>query len=213
MKHIIIVNAGPRKGWNTDRLLNKAAEGARAEGAEVEIIDLYRLEKFTGCVACFGCKTEGHLGKCVCRDGLLPVLEKIRAADGLVVGTPHYLGDATAAFRALFERLIFPLITYKAEPRSYADRKIPVLFVMTHNAPEGAYAALAERYQGMLNSFIGPTKTLLAGETLQVDDYDKYGWTMFDPAARKARHDAVFPRLEEKACALGAAMACGEWEE
>ena len=113
MKHIAVVNAGPRKGWNTDRLLVKAAEGARSEGAEAEIIDLYRLEKYTGCVSCFGCKTEGRLGRCVCRDGLAPALEKIRAADGLVLGSPVYLGEVTAACRALLERLIFPLITYK----------------------------------------------------------------------------------------------------
>ena len=213
MKNIIVVNAGPRKGWNTDRLLTKAAEGARSEGAQAEIIDLYRLEKFTGCVSCFGCKTEEHLGRCVCRDGLAPALEKIRAADGLVLGSPVYLGEVTAVCRALLERLIFPLITYKTEPRSYAERRVPALFVLTHNAPEGACAPLAERYKGMLGAFVGPTKTLVAAETLQVDDYGKYNWTMFDPAARKARHEAVFPGLEQEAFSLGAAMARGEWED
>ena len=212
MKKIIVVNAGPRKGWNTDRLLTRAAEGARSAGAEAEVFDLYKLEKFTGCVSCFGCKTDGHLGECVCRDGLAPVLEKIRTADGLILGSPVYIGEVTAACRALFERMIFPLITYKTEPRSYAARKIPALFVLTHNAPEGACAALAERYRGMLGAFIGPAKTLVAAETLQVDDYGKYDWTMFDPAARKARHDAVFPGLEEEAFSLGADMARGDWE-
>ena len=32
MKRIVIVNAGPRKGWNTDILLNEAAKGAEAAG-------------------------------------------------------------------------------------------------------------------------------------------------------------------------------------
>ena len=31
---IIIVNAGPRKGWNTDTLLTEAAKGAESAGAE-----------------------------------------------------------------------------------------------------------------------------------------------------------------------------------
>ena len=57
-KKIIAVNAGPRKGWNTDTLIAEAAKGAEAAGALVEKFDLYRLEKFTGCIPCFGCKKE-----------------------------------------------------------------------------------------------------------------------------------------------------------
>ena len=213
MKHIIIVNAGPRKGWNTDILLNKAAEGVRSEGAEAEIIDLYRLGKFTGCVSCFGCKTEGHLGHCVCKDALHEVLEKIDSADGLVLGSPNYLSEVTSACRALFERLIFPRITYKKEPRSYTERRIPALFILTHNAPDGAYAELVKRYEGMLGAFIGPARSLTAGATLQVDDYDRYGWTQFDPEERRARRETVFPGIEKEAFALGAAMVRGDWEE
>ena len=211
MKHIIIVNAGPRKGWNTDLLLNKAAEGLRSEGAEAEIIDLYRLEKFTGCVSCFGCKTEGHLGHCVCRDALHEVLEKIDAADGLVLGSPNYLGEVTAMCRALFERLIFQRLTYKKEPRSYAERQIPVLFILTHNAPQGSYDELVKRYAGMLGAFVGPAKSLTAGATLQVNDYSRYGWDQFDPEERKARRETVFPEVEKEAFRLGAAMARGDW--
>ena len=56
---IIAVNAGPRKGWNTDTLIEKAMEGAREAGAEVEKFDLFRLEKYTGCISCFGCDSRG----------------------------------------------------------------------------------------------------------------------------------------------------------
>ena len=44
-KKIIAVNAGPRKGWNTDTLITEAARGAESVGAEVERFDLFRLEK------------------------------------------------------------------------------------------------------------------------------------------------------------------------
>ena len=44
-KKIVAVNAGPRKGWNTDILVTEAAEGAKSAGAEVERFDLYRLGK------------------------------------------------------------------------------------------------------------------------------------------------------------------------
>ena len=44
-KKIIAVNAGPRKGWNTDTLITEASRGAEAAGATVERFDLFRLEK------------------------------------------------------------------------------------------------------------------------------------------------------------------------
>ena len=58
MKKIIAVNAGPRKRWNTAQTVNAAAEGAREAGAEVEVINLFDLKEYSGCVSCFGCKTE-----------------------------------------------------------------------------------------------------------------------------------------------------------
>ena len=218
MKKIVAINCSPRSGWNTAALVREAARGAEAMGAEVQIIDLYQLEKFTGCVSCFGCKLPEHLGKCICRDGLAPVLEAIRSADGLILGSPNYLGDVTAGFRALFERLIFQSLTYKTEFRSYNQKQIPVLMIMTSNASADFYArigydAMLKRYQGSLGTFVGPTKILISSDTLQVRDYSRYSWTMFDPEHKKQRHETVFPEDKKKAFALGERMATGTWEE
>ena len=43
-KKIVVVNAEPRKGWNTDTLLTEAARGAQERGAEILRFDLFRLE-------------------------------------------------------------------------------------------------------------------------------------------------------------------------
>ena len=91
-KKIIAVNASPRKGWNTDTLVTEAMKGAESAGAAVEKFDLFRLEKYTGCISCFGCKREKFKGHCICRDGLTEVLDAIRTADGLILGSPNYLG-------------------------------------------------------------------------------------------------------------------------
>ena len=99
-KKIVAVNASPRKGWNTDTLVTEASKGAESAGAEVIRFDLYRLEKYTGCISCFGCKREKNKGRCICRDGLTPVLDAIREADGLIIGSPNYLSELTASFRA-----------------------------------------------------------------------------------------------------------------
>lgn len=42
-KKIVVVNAGPRKGWNTDTLLMEAARGAEVAGAEIVKFDIFKL--------------------------------------------------------------------------------------------------------------------------------------------------------------------------
>lgn len=49
-KRIVAVNAGPRMGWNTETLISEASKGAESVGAVIERFDLFRLEKYTGCI-------------------------------------------------------------------------------------------------------------------------------------------------------------------
>ena len=123
----------------------------------------------------------------------------------------------TAGFRALFERLIFQSLTYKTEFRSYNQKQIPVLMIMTSNASGDFYAQIGydqmlQRYQGSFNTFVGPTKILISSDTLQVKDYSRYNWTMFNPEHKKERHEKVFPEDKKKAFALGEQMVSGAWE-
>ena len=92
----IILNASPRKNWNTAKLLKSAAEGALSTSAEVEYIDLYDLS-FTGCRSCMLCKRKG-VERCHCywKDDLSPIIDKVFSADTLLIGTAIYLGRPTS---------------------------------------------------------------------------------------------------------------------
>ena len=210
-RKIVVVNAGPRTGWNTDTLLKEAARGAESEGAEILRFDLFRLERYTGCISCFGCKKEKFKGHCICRDALTPVLDAIRESDGLIIGSPNYLSEMTASFRALYERLIFQNLTYTMEAPCCNERPIPVLLFMTSNAPDTGYLSLLQNYQQVLTNFVGPTEFFVSGDTLQLRDYSKtdWQWTMFDPQAKQRRHESVFPQECRKAYELGAALVTG----
>ena len=208
-RKIVAVNAGPRKGWNTETLITQASKGAEEAGAQVQRFDLFRLEKYTGCISCFGCKKERFKGHCICRDGLTPVLDAIREADGLIIGSPNYLGELTASFRALYERLIFQNLTYNVETPCCNDRMIPVLLIMTSNAPDTYYAQLLENYRQTLSRFVGPARVLVSGNTLQLKDYGKtdWEWTLFDPEDKRIRHETVFPQECKKAFEMGKELA------
>lgn len=207
-KRIIAVNAGPRTGWNTETLISEASEGAVSAGAEVERFNLFKIEKYTGCISCFGCKKERFKGHCICKDGLTPVLDAIREADGLIIGSPNYLGNLTASFRALYERLIFQNLTYNVQSPCCNEHPIPVLLIMTSNAPDTMYGNLMAGYQQTLNRFVGPTEVLVSGDTLQLRDYSKtdWEWSMFDPQAKMRRHETVFPEEMKKAYEMGAEL-------
>ena len=205
---IIAVNAGPRVGWNTDTLINEAIKGAESAGASVEKFDLFRLERYTGCISCFGCKKDKFKGQCICRDGLKPVLDAIRSADGLIIGSPNYLSELTASFRALYERLIFQNLTYNKDNPCCNEHPIPVLLIMTSNAPDTYFTDMMENYRQTFCRFIGPTEVFISGDTLQLKDYTKtdWPWSIFDPAAKLIRHDTVFPQECAKISAMAAKL-------
>ncbi len=101
--HVLAVNGSPRKNRNTAQLLNHALEGARSQGATTELIHLWDID-FRGCSSCFTCKRIGDKGYGICsmKDGLKPVLDKIREVDGLILGSPVYYFSVLGACGALW---------------------------------------------------------------------------------------------------------------
>ena len=84
-----------------------------------------------------------------------------------------------------------------------------MLLIMTSNAPDDSYRPLLDNYRQTLSGFVGPTNVFVSGETLQLKDYSKtdWEWTMFDPEARKKRHETVFPEECKRAYEMGAELA------
>ena len=117
---IMAFNGSPRrKKWNTVTLLEHALEGARSQGAEVELVQLYAL-RHSGCVSCFSCKRLDRKadGVCAVMDDLTPVLERVREADALIIGSPVYYGTESSGTRALLERLCFPYNRYARDRKT-----------------------------------------------------------------------------------------------
>ncbi|MDR0450696.1 MAG: flavodoxin family protein [Treponema sp.] len=207
------VNGSPRKGWNTFLLVQEALKGAASRGAETELVNLYELG-FSGCLSCFECKRKGgpSLGRCALRDGLAPVLERIASCDLLVLGSPIYVGEVTAAVRAFIERLTFQYVTYRNDGSTFNTRRIPVVLIYTMNIaepsiPGAGYDVKFKFYENRFNHLIGPARTIVSTETWQVSDYSKFEMSMFDGEAREKRRKEQFPRDLQKAFAAGAELS------
>jgi multimeric flavodoxin WrbA len=214
---VMAFNGSPRKkNWNTITLLKKALEGAASVGAETELIQLYSLN-FSGCISCFSCKKISRKGDGICavRDDLTSVLDRVKNADTLIIGTPVYYGTESASTRALLERLCFPYKDYSKNMKSLFPRRINTALIYTMNVSEELLKMLGyDRHFGVtrmnLEMHFGACELLLSTDTLQYSDYDKYESEMFDGKAKVKRHAEVFPEDCKRAFELGVRMASGQ---
>jgi len=119
---ILGVMGSPRIGGNTDVLMDRALEGARAAGAETEKVVLDQLE-INPCRDCEGCAVDGE---CAQADDMIALYEKIRAADGLILGTPIYWWGPTAQMKTFLDR--WYAIAREAVAHRLVGKKVALLY-------------------------------------------------------------------------------------
>jgi multimeric flavodoxin WrbA len=100
-KKVLVLSASPRRGGNSDLLCDQLMLGAQEAGNQAEKIFL-RDKKINYCMACDACKENG--GNCVQKDDMAEVLEKMIAADVIVMATPVYFYTMDAQTKTLIDR-------------------------------------------------------------------------------------------------------------
>ncbi len=198
MKNLIAINGSPRKNWNTAELLKHAMKGAEEAGASTELVNLYSLN-FKGCTSCFACKLKSRPhGSCAMKDDLSPVLEKVKAADAVIFGSPIYFMNLSAGMIAFIERLFFSNYIYSDEIPTVFPKKLPSAFIYTMNMTERHFEFfnMKERL-GMYETFttrilrVVP-KVLRAYDTVQFKDYSRYESSIFNPEEKFAYREKHF---------------------
>ena len=99
---ILAVSCSPRKNGNTIAMLEKALDGAREDGADVELYSVAG-KNIQPCDGCWGCTKTG---RCHIKDDMQELYEKLIAADGIIFGTPIYFWGMTAQAKAVIDRTI-----------------------------------------------------------------------------------------------------------
>ena len=210
---VIAINGSPRKNWNTAIMLQSALEGAKANGAEIELINLYDYE-FKGCVSCLACKRKGSTanGLCVYKDALTSILEKCKEADAVILGAPIYFGDVTGMMRSFLERFLFPSLCYQVDTatgtmKTLAEKK-PIGCIYTMNASkewcDTAYDGMCNQIEGSLAAIYGhEVKSMKVYNTCQVKNYADYDMEYFDAEAKHQYRDEHFEEDRQNAVELG----------
>ncbi|MFA4965742.1 MAG: flavodoxin family protein [Thermoleophilia bacterium] len=100
----VAFNGSSRKDGNTAILLRRVLTELEAEGIETELVQLAG-KRFAGCTACLKCaETLDNRCSGLKDDGLNACIEKMLAADAILIGSPTYYANCTATTQALMER-------------------------------------------------------------------------------------------------------------
>ena len=100
---VLMLNGSPRTNGNIALAFSEMEEVFKENDVEFENIQLGRMD-IRGCIACETCRKNN---KCVFDDIVNELAEKLKEADGLVIGSPVYYGSANATLMAALQRLFY----------------------------------------------------------------------------------------------------------
>lgn len=215
VRKVLAINTA-RKTNNTATLLSKALEGAKAAGAQTEMIHLHDFN-VNGCKGCMACKKLKNVPpkSCLQRDELTPILEKcVYEADSVIVGAPIYFWQPSGIFRSFSERLLYPYFIYGApKGKNYyprKDQKWGLIFTM--GAPKSMIDDFSLTKSGMdcmdplaggYKGIIGNTDVLKVYMTYHVKNFKGYELDCLNEPERKVHHEQTWEKDLEAAYEMG----------
>ena len=100
---VLAINGSARLNGNTAIMLNTALAEIAGAGIETELVQL-GPKGLQGCIACYKCFENKDRRCAVDDDKLNGYIEKMLAADGILLGSPTYFADVTTNMKSLMDR-------------------------------------------------------------------------------------------------------------
>jgi multimeric flavodoxin WrbA len=97
---VLGIMGSPRRQSNTEILLDKALEGAKEAGAEVEKVLVSKL-KISPCLEIYACLKDGN---CAIKDDMRLLYEKLLEADHIIFASPIFFYGITSQAKAIIDR-------------------------------------------------------------------------------------------------------------
>ena len=141
--NILILSGSPRKGGNTELLVEAFVKGA-SQKHHVEVVSVhdYKVNPCMGCNACF--KSESNA--CIQKDDMSLIYDKMAVADMLVIASPVYFYGLSAQLKAVIDRFHNPVRD------TYHIKKTALLLVGAASLPE-LFDGILAQYRLCLNFF------------------------------------------------------------
>lgn len=99
---VLGINCSPRKGGNTEILINEVFKVLEKEGIKTELFQLGG-KNVNGCIACLKCIKKEDARCHQKNDVINDCIGKMLMADGIIIGSPVYFADLTAEAKALID--------------------------------------------------------------------------------------------------------------
>ncbi|MGI9953525.1 flavodoxin family protein [Moorellaceae bacterium AZ2] len=175
MKVIGIIGS-PRRGGNTETLVERVLAGAAAAGAETEVFYLNEMN-IRGCQACNYCKEHN-----VCRqeDDMVQIYRALLEADGVVLGSPVYMGYVTAQTKLFMDRL-FAFFRPGAGSTFPPGKRLAMVYSQGGGDDRDLIHALAQRLGGLLGMQV---KGVVGGNGMNDRDAVKSNTALLEKAFR-----------------------------
>ena len=141
--NILILSGSPRKGGNTDLLVEAFVKGASPNHC-VEVVSVhdYKVNPCMGCNACFKSDSQS----CVQKDDMAGIYEKMLVSDMLVIASPVYFYGLSAQLKAVIDRCHNPIRD------TFRIKKTALLLVGAASLPE-LFDSILTQYQLCLKFF------------------------------------------------------------
>ncbi len=100
---VVAFNGSARKDGNTTMLVNYVFAELEKEGIETELVQLAGKHPH-GCIACYQCFKKKNRRCAVDIDCINDCIEKMEAADGIILASPTYFADLSPEIKAIIDR-------------------------------------------------------------------------------------------------------------
>ena len=97
---VLGIYGSPRKGGNSDLLLEEALKGAQSEGADISTIRPFKMD-IQACSECGGCDKTGI---CIIKDDMQALYPQLEEADIIFMATPMFFYGMPSSLKALIDR-------------------------------------------------------------------------------------------------------------
>lgn len=151
-KKVLVISGSPREGGNSDLLCDEFLRGALECGNSGEKVRLQEL-KIGSCNACYGCRKTG---KCVQKDDMAVLLDKMVRADVIVLATPVYFYSMDGQMKTMIDRTL---------PRYLEIVDKDFYFIATAAASKASMVRTMDALRGFTDCLPGAeVKEMLYGE-------------------------------------------------